>query len=124
MRQKWIIGVAAMAFWLFAAQLVFTAGITPALEAADASVAAPTLEAKTNEDGSVTLTWSATEAPRGFTIQSADLISGVNTYTAGASDRSFTTGQLPKSNTYNFRVRQDNATGYSAWSPIKTVTIP
>ncbi|MFI5294020.1 MAG: hypothetical protein ACHQ0Y_03245 [Thermodesulfovibrionales bacterium] len=120
MRQKWIIGIAALAFWLFAAQFGFTVG---PMTTADAAVSAPAVAAKANAD-TVTLTWSATGAPQGFTIQSADFIQGAKTYKAGAAARTFTTGRLPKSNTYHFRMRQETATGPSAWSKITTVKIP
>lgn len=115
--------MAALVFGLFVAVFWF-AGVTPA----EAAIAAPANFSATAAAGAttdtVTLTWAPSGTVRSFTIQSADFISGLKTYTVGATATSFTTPALPKGNTYYFRMRATTLTGTSVWSPILTVTTP
>jgi hypothetical protein len=129
MRQKWIIGTAALTVGLLVAVFWF-AGVTPAAEVAAlrATIAAPASFSATATAGAktdtVTLTWVPPAGASGYTIQSADFTSGVKTYSVASTAKSFTTPALPKGNTYYFRLRASTRTGTSVWSPIVTVTTP
>jgi len=122
MRQKWTKGMAApWAFGLIVALLWLTAGETPA----QAAPAAPTnLAVVLTAPGTAKLTWTATGTINSFTIQRADFVAGVKTYSTSGTARSYTITDLTSGNTYYFRMRTNSLTGSSAYSPIVTLAVP
>lgn len=105
-----------------------TASSVPAPPIAPSNVAATAVSVNNNNDR-VTLTWTDnSNNETGLTIQRATnstFSAGLSTSTVGADVTTFTTGNLPRTTAFYFRVSAFNAGGASAWvnaTPFPIVT--